>query len=380
MIDLATYDAGIVTAYGAAVRGGYTGTYEQFCTQQANYATSAAAVEQAKEDVQELIESIPEDYSQLSEDVSDLDDRVTALEEGGSGSGLTEDIKQALLQITEKVVYTDEHGQDYYDALYNAFYPPANLVSISAVYTQSGTVYDTDSLDSLKTDLVVTALYDDQTTETVTTYTLSGTLTEGTSTITVSYGGKTTTFNVTVSHIDATIVYRLPSTTVFDGSTTVVNTGVAPFTSDSDFTFTLTYKAPVTQNSYCGIWSSGDGNKIYVLRPLNPDTAPGAWTTYVGGKTGTYIGGNFTTASENDTVRYVLRHKTGSKFEVFASVNGSTVVNGTMVGDVAMPTSGVELRLGKSYSNSTYFTGTVYDFVVYERALTDDEITAYLAE
>ena len=31
----------------------------------------------------------------------DLDDRVTALEQGGSGSGLTEDIKQALLQIAE---------------------------------------------------------------------------------------------------------------------------------------------------------------------------------------------------------------------------------------------------------------------------------------
>ena len=77
----------------------------------------------------------------------------------------------------------------------------AELVSISAVYTQSGTVYETDSVDSLKADLVVTATYDDSSTETVpsTDYTLSGTLTVGTSTITVTYGGKTTTFNVTVS-------------------------------------------------------------------------------------------------------------------------------------------------------------------------------------
>ena len=81
--------------------------------------------------------------------------------------------------------------------------------SIAAVYTQSGTVYDTDSLDSLKADLVVTATYSDTTTATVPSadYTLSGTLTVGTSTITVSYGGKTTTFNVTVSakyHYDLT--------------------------------------------------------------------------------------------------------------------------------------------------------------------------------
>ena len=73
--------------------------------------------------------------------------------------------------------------------------------SITATYTQSGTVYDTDSLDSLKTDLVVTANYSGGTSETVpsTDYTLSGTLVAGTSTITVSYGGKTASFNVTVS-------------------------------------------------------------------------------------------------------------------------------------------------------------------------------------
>ena len=76
----------------------------------------------------------------------------------------------------------------------------AELVSISAVYS-GGTVYDTASLDDLKSDLVVTGTYDNQTTATITTYTLSGTLTEGTSTITVAYGGKTTTFNVTVKTI-----------------------------------------------------------------------------------------------------------------------------------------------------------------------------------
>ena len=75
------------------------------------------------------------------------------------------------------------------------------LTSISAVYTQSGTVYDTDSLDSLKSDLVVTATYSDSSTETVPSadYTLSGTLTVGTSVITVTYQGLTATFDVTVT-------------------------------------------------------------------------------------------------------------------------------------------------------------------------------------
>ena len=75
------------------------------------------------------------------------------------------------------------------------------LVSIEATYTQSGTVYTTDTLDSLKPDLVVIATYDDTSTEVVsgTDYTLSGTLTAGTSTITVTYEGKTDTFTVTVT-------------------------------------------------------------------------------------------------------------------------------------------------------------------------------------
>ena len=150
-------------------------------------------------DAQAKVAVNTQDISSLKEDFDELDDRVTALEQGGSGSGLTEDIKQALLQIAEKVAYIDEDGQDYYDALEAALYPPADLVSISCVYTQSGTVYDTDSLDSLKSDLVVTAHMSDSTTRTVTTYALNGTLAVGTSTITVTYGGKSDTFDVTVT-------------------------------------------------------------------------------------------------------------------------------------------------------------------------------------
>ena len=139
------------------------------------------------------------DAKAVGDAIDALDDRVTALE---SGTGLTADIKSALLACFAHVAWVDEDGQDYYDALDLALNPPANLVSISAVYTQSGTVYDTASLDDLKSDLVVTAHYSDSTSAVVTTYTLSGTLTEGTSTITVAYGGKTTTFNVTVtSHL-----------------------------------------------------------------------------------------------------------------------------------------------------------------------------------
>lgn len=128
--------------------------------------------------------------------LNNIQDAVIALE--GQG-GFDDGVKQALLQIASKVAYIDDDGQDYYDALESALYPSATLVSISAVYTQSGYVYNTDTLDYLRTDLVVTAHYEDSSTATVTAYILSGTLTAGTSTITVSYAGKTTTFTVEVT-------------------------------------------------------------------------------------------------------------------------------------------------------------------------------------
>ena len=144
------------------------------------------------------------DAKAVGDAVDALDTRVTALESGSSG-GLTADIKSALLACFANVAWANENGQTYYDALDAALNPPANLSSITCVYTQSGTVYDTASLDDLKSDLVVTAHWSDNTTSTITTYTLSGTLTEGTSTITVSYGGKTTTFTVTVTSLMETI-------------------------------------------------------------------------------------------------------------------------------------------------------------------------------
>ena len=220
-----------------------------------------------------------ETMGDLQSQVNALDTRVTALEAGGGGSGLTDDIKTALLQIAQKVAYIDANGQDYYDDLYDALYSSSsrsvllvlshvsssnsqttvevgdsytttltastnytlnsvsvtmggvditstsyssgtvsipsvtgNIVitatavlaaqSITATYTQSGTVYDTTPLNDLKNDLVVTANYSGGTSETVpaSDYTLSGTLTVGTSTITVTYAGLTDTFSVTVSH------------------------------------------------------------------------------------------------------------------------------------------------------------------------------------
>lgn len=133
--------------------------------------------------------------------ISDLKGQIT------QSTGMSADFKAALENLLSKVAYIDSNGQSYLNALHAAMYPPANLISISAVYTQSGTVYDNQTLDDLKTDLVVTANYNDGSSSEVTAYSLSGSLIEGTSTITVTYEEETSSFNVTVTHYERPIEY-----------------------------------------------------------------------------------------------------------------------------------------------------------------------------
>lgn len=264
-------------------------------------------------------------------------DLVSAINEaaqtGGSGSGLTAQIKQALLNIFQHVMFVDDEGDTAYDALEEALgsthatavnvtpsslsfgtlgstqqltatlvpsdaidtvtwsssdtsiatvsstglvtsvgygnavitatagtvsktvsviVAQASVTSIDAVYTQSGTVYDNASLDSLKANLVVTAHWSNNTTTTVpsTDYELSGTLTAGTSTVTVSYGGKTATFNVTVTELVRVTGWYYPFADSADSYGT----------KDFDFTGNATF-------------ATIDGRKCYVKSPDDSDSS-----------------------------------------------------------------------------------------------------------
>lgn len=264
--------------------------------------------------IEAALEAHDTDISDLKSQISNIEEQI----EGGTGSGLTAEIKQALLQIARKVAYVDAHGQNYYNDLYDALYPPivytaitldkssmsfnalnatqqlnatttpnggdvtwsssdtsiatvsstglvtsvgygnvtitascggltatcavtiaqSTVTSISANYVQGSTVvYDTDTLDSLKVDLTVTASWSNGTTSTVASadYTLSGTLTVGTSTITVSYGGKTTSFSVTVTE-DEPFIYGLANVSTSVTGSYITDTGtIESATSESGY-------------------------------------------------------------------------------------------------------------------------------------------------
>ena len=145
---------------------------------------------------------------------------------GPSGTGgLSDELKAAILQLAEKVVYTDANGPVYYNDLYQALYasPPLTLVSITATFNQTGTIYDTDSLTALIPYLTVAANYSDGTSSVVssTDYTLSGALTAPTSTIQVSYAGQSDTFSVNVT---VNPVYLVSITAAFNQTGTVYDT------------------------------------------------------------------------------------------------------------------------------------------------------------
>lgn len=129
----------------------------------------------------------------------------------GMGQGLSAEAKIALLACFSKVPWVDSHGKNYYDTLHDALFPVVDLLSIDVVFDQDDNIVSpSDTLESLKQYLSVTASYSDGTTELLSDYTLTGTLVSGTSSIiTVTYENKTDTFSVDVSNAISSIIASL---------------------------------------------------------------------------------------------------------------------------------------------------------------------------
>lgn len=167
-------------------------------TQAAQDAEAAAdRAEAAAEDLSETVQQVETNKQNIATNTEDIADLKSDLRKK---TGLSEEAKVALLDCFEHVAWIDEHGQDYYDALYDALYPDSGLVRITATFTQGSTViYPSTPLNDLKAYLTVTGYYNDGSSGRITDYALSGTLTVGTSTVTVTAEGKTATFDVVVT-------------------------------------------------------------------------------------------------------------------------------------------------------------------------------------
>ena len=257
----------------------------------------------------------------------------------------------------------------------------ATLTSISAVYTQSGTVYDTDDLDDLRDDLVVTAYYDDSTSAVVSDYTLSGTLTEGTSTITVVYGGKTAAFSVAVTTV---LLYELPQSIVFNGSSTYIDTGIKLMQTDVDFTIALTaVNGNITNASapifHCINEGASPWPGISIQRKNNPQTIYA-----IGGLSSAQITTPWS-ITEGITHKIVVRHVAGSDSYVFDSTSDGAANNRIVSSaSAAVILNDKNLLIGcyqdVNGNKGRYWAGTISDFKIYGIVLSDNKVSNYLEE
>ena len=346
----------------------------------------------------------------------EVDDWLTA--QAPSIGTLSYAAKQALLACFRKVAWIDDQGQSYYNALESELFPDATLESITAVFTQgSAVIYDTDSLDTLKQYLTVTATYSDSTTATVTDYTLAGTLTVGTSTITVSYGGQTDTFDVTVTERAGILGYVADGLLMLldgiaNGENGTHNTNISTLYDQSGNGYnwvsgsgsvTATDKALVFDGS-----SNLAGASSWKQNALTvPKTVEVVLSVTSPATTVCVMNGLSVAQGIRDTVGYgvisakssKLLHYTGSSYgciPITSGVHTYTFVNnaGTWIGykdgvRVSFGSTTISWKSGYKLLGafegqdggniSYYFTGSLYSYRYYTEALSADEVSANYA-
>lgn len=405
----------------------------------------------------ELGTQLDELGTQLYELGTQLDELGTQLDELRSridNAGITDEVKQALLQLAAKVAYIDADGQDYYDDLYDALYDTTweitntltgcttsngissihkgdaytatitastgytltgatvsvtmggtditstaynngtisiasvtgalvisitatakTPLSISAVYTQSGTVYDTDSLDSLKSDLVVIATYlDNSTAVPPADYALSGSLAAGTSTITVTFREKTTTFSVTVT----AVIYSL-SNRVFNNDGPE-DSNVSLLNTDSDFTIFVEAKFGTQLSS----------TQWTILKCMSPSSPWPGITAQRRSESSNYLQIQWMTkkTSTNDiaisstfdgTLKIALVHSASSgSMTYYAKVGNNTVISGSLTDVYQQITQ--HLVFGSNSNGNSQWIGTMNSAIVYPAVLSQGRINAFLGD
>lgn len=137
--------------------------------------------------------------AELEADLADLEQKIDLIDQ------FPTIVKMKILECFRAVAWASSSGGTLVDELEALFGRHGSLISISCTYTPSKTIYPYDSLDDIKSDLVVEAIYQDNTRVEIPSYTLAGVLSIGTQTITVEYNGLTTTFNVNVSDFPSTL-------------------------------------------------------------------------------------------------------------------------------------------------------------------------------
>lgn len=332
-------------------------------------------------------------------------DRVSTLESAVAEMvpGLSDDAKVALLDCFAHVVWVDAQGQVYYDALRDALYAE-EYPKITAVYSPgSHVVLYGDNVDTLKPYLTVTYYEDRASAGEVlapSDYVLSGALINALSVVTVTYGENTATVSVAVEN---PFIYRLLNTPVtLDGTDDVIETGVQLLSENRSFTIAMDFNDNRNYSSdpqqqyafgcylgsspYTGMFmqvydgGSQEGGAARLVRQVIRCTPPGA------------SGGQVLFDSIIPVAQLVGRRVKAciAYDQTTGTVNAVMSVNGTtLTPSVTMPITynftavTTELYLGArrgTQAFANFLKGVFNDFRVYDYALSNDEMSAYIGE
>lgn len=193
--------------------------------------------------------------------------------DGQVSTGITEEVKQALLQIARKVAYIDEHGQTYYNALYDALYAVLS-VNISPSSITLNAIGNTSQLTAttVPNGANVTWTSSDTSVATVSSDGLVTSVGWGNASITATAGDKTATCSVMVSQVS-----------VVDITANYIQSGTVYTTASLD-----DLKSDLTVSAE---WSDGSSSIVadtdYTLSGTLTEGTSTVTVTY-GGKTATF--------------------------------------------------------------------------------------------
>lgn len=160
-------------------------------------------------------------------DAKKTGDEISALKSAiESGSSLTSAIKSALLQLAQKVAYIDEDGQDYYDDLYDALYPPVvyTAITLNTNSLSFGALNTTQTLTATTTPSGGAVTWSSSNTS-VATVSQTGVVTS------VGYGNATIT--ATCGNLSATCSVAITQATVTSISAVFNQVGVTVYSTDT---------------------------------------------------------------------------------------------------------------------------------------------------
>lgn len=209
-------------------------------------------------------------------------------------------------------------------------------------------------------------------------------LTAGSTDITATVGGKTATYALTVPEAmveDETLVYSLPEETVFDPSAEkYIDTGVKMFESiEEKPSWTILMEVQYGENV--------DTSSTYCLAHCMEESSP--WpglsiASWADGSLGVNVYGGKSQLStmaklkaQKRKLALKLEGTTGTRWNVdggsttFTISNYNTAVDKTIILGAYQTSDGEKGR---------YFDGTLSKFLVYKKAMSDEDITAWLNE